>query len=116
MVTACTGPAAELRFGILGPLVVSRAGRPLPLGPLKQKQVLAVLLCQANSVASLDLLTETLWGTAPPRTARKNLQVYVASLRKLLDAIVRLILLHGGYLLRAATEELDVLEFQEAVQ
>ena len=74
-----------MQFGILGPLTVSVDGRQIPLGPLKQQLVLALLLCRANVVTSVDLLTETLWADEPPRTARKNLQVYIACLRKLLS-------------------------------
>lgn len=107
-----------LRFGILGPLTVRLDGRPLPLGPLKQQQVLAMLLCRANSVTSVDTLTDTLWGDEPPRTARKNLQVYVACLRKLLGSDGkddRLIHRHSGYLLHATADELDLLDFQHRV-
>jgi DNA-binding SARP family transcriptional activator len=107
-----------LRFGILGPLMVHLDGRPLPLGPLKQQQVLGMLLCRANSVTSVDTLTDTLWGEEPPRTARKNLQVYVACLRKLLgsDGLDdRLVHRNGGYLLRVGADELDLLDFQQRV-
>ena len=98
---------------MLGPLALFRAGRPVPLGPPKQQQVLAMLLCRANSVTSMDLLIDTVWGDEPPRTARKNLQVYVASLRKLLGREDRISHRNGGYLLRVATAELDLLEFDE---
>jgi len=108
----------QLQFGILGPLTVRLNGRSLPLGPLKQQQVLAMLLCRANSLTSVDTLIDTLWGDEPPRTARKNLQVYVACLRKLLGSDGkgdRLIHRHGGYLLHATADELDLLDFQHRV-
>ncbi|HTZ43734.1 MAG TPA: BTAD domain-containing putative transcriptional regulator [Jatrophihabitans sp.] len=111
-------PSGTVRFGVLGPLTVHVDGHPLPLGPLKQQQVLAMLLCQANSVTSVDQLTDTLWGDEPPRTARKNLQVYIACLRKLLRGEAgtdRLVHRTGGYLLRATAEELDLLQFQAEV-
>ena len=107
-----------LQLGILGPLMVRLDGQLLPLGPRKRQQVLAMLLCRANSVTSVDTLTDTLWGDEPPRTARKNLQVYVACLRKLLGsdgADDRLVHRHGGYLLRATAGELDLLDFQQRV-
>ncbi|WP_107408866.1 AfsR/SARP family transcriptional regulator [Actinacidiphila guanduensis] len=75
---------ATARFGVLGPLRVEIGGRPVPLGPLKQQLVLATLLCHANRPVPVDVLTEAVWQDDPPRTARKNLQVYVSALRKLL--------------------------------
>ncbi len=103
-----------MRFGILGPLTVNLDGAPVPLGPVKQQLVLALLLCRANAATPVELLTETLWEGEPPRTARKNLQVYVASLRKLLgDAGRTDRITHGvgGYRMRADALELDALRF-----
>lgn len=112
-------PAASpgtLRFSLLGPLTVHRDGRPLPLGPLKQRVVLATLLGSANSPVSVDALTDAVWQEDPPRTARKNLQVYVSALRTLLadDDPDRPRLTHtgGGYVLRVAEDELDLLRFR----
>lgn len=108
-----TRPA--LRFGLLGPLGVSRDEQPLALGPLKQQQVLALLLCRPNALTGVDLLIDTLWADQPPRTARKNLQVYIACLRKLLGtdgSEDRLSHVNGGYRLRVAEDELDLLQFR----
>ncbi len=108
----------KLKFGILGPLTLHLDGRAVALGPHKQQQILAMLLCRANSVASVDTLTDVLWGDEPPRTARKNLQVYVACLRKLLGSDGkddRLSHRNGGYVLRVATDEVDLLEFHQRV-
>ncbi|MFE6712644.1 BTAD domain-containing putative transcriptional regulator [Streptomyces sp. NPDC057695] len=117
-----------LRFTVLGPLAVHRGGQELPLGPLKQRMVLAALLVAANSPVSVDALTEAVWPDEPPRTARKNIQVYVSALRALFcqDASVdtstetgdrpRLTHTCGGYVLRAAEEELDLLGFRSLVR
>ncbi|MFF4498344.1 BTAD domain-containing putative transcriptional regulator [Streptomyces sp. NPDC001546] len=116
-------PAAAsgtLRFSVLGPLTVHRDGRALPLGPLKQRVVLATLLGSPNSPVSVDALTDAVWQEDPPRTARKNLQVYVSALRTLLgdDDPDRPRLTHtcGGYVLRVAQDELDVLLFRSLVR
>ena len=103
-----------IRFAILGPLAVESAGHPLPLGPLKQRLVLALLLCQAGSPVSVDLLTEAVWQDEPPRTARKNLQVYMSALRKLLGGAgqAQLVCHSAGYLLRVGAGELDALRFR----
>lgn len=103
-----------LRFSILGHLSAEANGRALPLGPLKRRLVLALLLCHPGAVVSVDLLTETLWMDDPPRTARKNLQLYLSALRKSLVEVgagERLVHRSGGYLLRVAESELDALQF-----
>jgi len=85
-------PCTGLRLSILGTLSAeadapdATGRRVLPLGPLKQRLLLAMLLCRPCTPVSLDLLTETLWDGEPPRTARKNIQVYVSALRGLLDS------------------------------
>ncbi|WP_338498212.1 BTAD domain-containing putative transcriptional regulator [Streptomyces sp. SJL17-4] len=119
-------PAASpgaLRFSVLGPLTVHRGERELPLGPLKQRMVLATLLGAVNSPVSVDALTEAVWPEEPPRTARKNIQVYVSALRALFgqddrDARDRPRLTHtgGGYVLRVTEEELDLLTFRSLVR
>ncbi|MFJ3881174.1 BTAD domain-containing putative transcriptional regulator [Streptomyces sp. NPDC090077] len=116
-------PAASsgaLRFSVLGPLTVHRDDRELPLGPLKQRVVLAALLGSANHPVPVDALTDAVWQEEPPRTARKNLQVYVSALRTLLgdDGPDRPRLTHtgGGYLLRVADDELDLLRFRSLVR
>ncbi|QES04596.1 AfsR family transcriptional regulator [Streptomyces venezuelae] len=109
-----------LRFSLLGPLAVHRDERALPLGPLKQRVVLATLLGSVNSPVSVDALTEAIWPEEPPRTARKNIQVYVSALRALLadDDLERPRLRHtgGGYVLRVAEDELDLLTFRALVR
>ncbi|MGP3638134.1 AfsR/SARP family transcriptional regulator, partial [Streptomyces sp. 24-1644] len=116
-------PAAlpgTLRFSVLGPLAVHRDDRALPLGPLKQRVVLATLLGTANSPVSVDALTDAVWPEEPPRTARKNLQVYVSALRALLAEDgrdrPRLTHTHGGYVLGVAEDEFDLLRFRSLVR
>ncbi|MDX2560760.1 BTAD domain-containing putative transcriptional regulator [Streptomyces sp. TX20-6-3] len=119
-------PAASpgrLRFTVLGPLTVTRGERAVHLGPLKQRMVLATLLASVNSPVSVDALTEAVWPEEPPRTARKNIQVYVSALRALFgpddrEARDRPRLTHtgGGYVLRATEEELDLLRFRSLVR
>ncbi|MFF3754895.1 BTAD domain-containing putative transcriptional regulator [Streptomyces sp. NPDC002018] len=108
-----------IRFSVLGPLSVHLGRQALPLGPLKQRLLLAMLLCRPNKPVSVDALTDALWADMPPRTARKNLQVYVSALRKLLDdAGIRDRLAHqaGGYVLRVGDDELDTLRCHRLVE
>ncbi|GGP00032.1 BTAD domain-containing putative transcriptional regulator [Wenjunlia tyrosinilytica] len=105
----------QVRFSVLGPLSAEIDGRALSLGPLKQRLVLATLLCRPNAPVPIDVLMDSVWPENPPRTARKNLQVYVSTLRKLLcDGSGRDRIPHqaGGYVLRVAPPELDTFRFQ----
>lgn len=104
-----------LRFEVLGQLRVLCRGQVLDLGPRKQQEVLAILLLNANSLVTVDALVDALWAERPPRTARKNLQVYVSGLRKLLSASSngsRITHRMCGYVLSVRDDELDVLSFE----
>ncbi|MFD3960591.1 MULTISPECIES: BTAD domain-containing putative transcriptional regulator [Streptomyces] len=110
-------PAGAVYFSLLGPLTAVRDGRPLPLGPRKQRIVLATLLSRPNTPVSVDVLTDAVWPDDPPRTARKNLQVYVSAARALLgstgvDDRERVVHGCGGYRLTIDEGELDTLRFR----
>ncbi len=107
-----TPPApSPLYCSILGPLEV-RAGKHLvAIGAPKQRLLLAILLCRVNAIVSSVHLIDELWGEIPPRTARKNLQVYVSALRKIIGD--RIDFQGWGYRLRAEPAELDLLRFQQ---
>ena len=107
------GPALPLTFAVLGPLELRAGGRVVDTGPYKQRVLLAVLLLRANTVVSVDQLLEAVWDESRPRTARKNLQVYICALRKFLGE--RIVNLGYGYLLRAEPQELDLLRFNRLV-
>jgi DNA-binding SARP family transcriptional activator len=73
-------------FRLLGPLEVRVRGESLPLGGLKQRALLAVLLLHANRTVARERLIDELWGDAPPETAVKAVHGYVSRLRKVLPA------------------------------
>jgi len=98
-----------VEYRILGPLEVVEGGQPVPLGSLKERMVLAVLLLHANELVSRERLIDELWGVAPPATARKAVNVYVSKLRKALavngwDPIATA---DGGYRLVVSPDLLD---------
>ncbi len=100
----------ELR--VLGPLEARSNGRSLPLGGRRQRLVLATLLLHANEVVSADRLIDAVWGEAPPRTARKSLQVYVSRLRAVLEG-VPIERAGPGYVLRIEPDRLDSRRFTD---
>jgi DNA-binding SARP family transcriptional activator/DNA-binding beta-propeller fold protein YncE len=98
-----------VEFRILGPLELLDEGEPVPLGRLKERIVLAVLLLHANEVVSRERLIDELWGESPPPTARKAVNVHLSQLRKTLarngdDPIATTA---GGYRLALEPDQLD---------
>ncbi|WP_165990306.1 AfsR/SARP family transcriptional regulator, partial [Streptomyces sp. YIM 98790] len=115
---AAPGGAPEgsgLWISMLGPLGIRVGGRTIAPGPLKQQLFLAALLARPGRAVSLGLLTETIWQDAPPRTARKNLQVYASTLRRMLGPGGGRLVEYGpgGYLLRLDATQCDSLRFAE---
>ncbi|MEU5259558.1 BTAD domain-containing putative transcriptional regulator [Amycolatopsis sp. NPDC021455] len=104
----------DLRFGILGPLEVTRGEAPVPVNGPKLRIVLATLLLRANTTVTLDRLVEDLWGDEQPPTARKSAQLYAQRLRRALgEAVIET--RPDGYLLRVAPDRLDLLRFRALV-
>jgi DNA-binding SARP family transcriptional activator len=99
-------------YCLLGPLVVRRGDVTLPVAPGKQRAVLAALLLSADRVVPLDELTEVLWGSAPPPSARVSLQNHVMRLRKSLGANARIRTHRNGYEIRVGESELDISRFE----
>ena len=102
-----------MEFCLLGPLAVRRDGVAVPIPPGKQRVLLAALLLDAGRVISLDELAETMWGPAPPRSARVTVQNYVKRLRSALGDAghARIATQPGGYVISVAPGELDVSRF-----
>ncbi|MEV0910492.1 AfsR/SARP family transcriptional regulator [Streptomyces hokutonensis] len=102
--------------GVLGPVRLSVAGRPLPMPAVKMRYLTAALALSAGRPWSADRLTTALWNGAPPASARKNLHQYVHRLRALLaaDGVAdRLVRQPTGYVLRMRRDELDLDRFDD---
>ena len=95
-----------MEFRILGPLEAIEGERAIPLGPEKQRALLAVLLLNANRIVSSRQLIEELWDLAPD-TALKAIQTHVSRLRKLLPAGA-LETRPPGYVLQLGPGQLDL--------
>src|SRR5829696_1723087 len=110
-------PDSQLKLQLLGPVEVTLDGRPISLGPKKQRALLAVLALHANKTVSVDRLVDALWGDRPPATARKMVQLYVSQLRRLLREDSAHIVTQGrGYELRIDSNAVDVTSFERLVE
>ena len=103
-----------MEYRILGPLEVVHEGEPVPLGRLKERLVLAVLLLHANEFVSRERLIDELWGESPPPTARKAVNVYISQLRKALTrkGLDPIATADGGYRFEIDAQELDAAHMQ----
>jgi DNA-binding SARP family transcriptional activator/streptogramin lyase len=107
-----------VEFRILGPLVALDDGEELPLGPAKERAVLAALLLRAGSIVSRAELVDGLWGASPPLTAERALNVYVSQLRKTLarNGAAAIETRTPGYVLAVDSESVDATRFQRLAQ
>ncbi len=118
--TVSAGPE-NLRYRLLGPVQVFRAGTSVAVGPPKARALLAYLLLHAGEVIPSERLVDVLWGVRPPATATHALQVYIAGLRRVLEpdrpgrAAAVLRTRHRGYQLDVAPEQVDVHRFEALV-
>ena len=104
----------EVEFGLLGPLVVRRAGVAVAIAAGRQRTLLAVLLVNAGRVVGTDELIDALWDAIPPASARASLHNYVMRLRQALgdDGHHRISTRPGGYMISVEPDGLDVDRFQ----
>ncbi|WP_333777501.1 AfsR/SARP family transcriptional regulator [Streptomyces sp. IBSBF 3136] len=112
-----------LRFDVLGPLRVTRGETELDLGFPQQRALLALLLVHAGRPVRMAELVDVLWPGPPPASAPNVVRRYVGALRRLLEPGLpprapgrRLPGRTGGYLLRADTDEVDLLRFRDLAQ
>ncbi|GHE15671.1 AfsR/SARP family transcriptional regulator [Streptomyces alanosinicus] len=113
---------------VLGTLAVRHRGVSITPTAPKPRQVLALLALRAGQVVPVGVLTEELWGSEPPRSARATLQTYILQLRDLISAALEngtgddtgqrrqakdvLLTVPGGYLLKGGDDISDVREFE----
>jgi len=108
-----------VQFRILGSLSVVGNGRVAPLGPPKQRALLAILLTRVGEVVPLERLVELLWGAAAPRTADHSIQIYVSDLRRAFEALGGsdvLVTRQPGYLLDVDPDTVDAWRFERLVR
>ncbi|GAA1665385.1 BTAD domain-containing putative transcriptional regulator [Fodinicola feengrottensis] len=97
---------------MLGELSAETDSGAVALGAVKQRVTLAVLVEKRGTVVPVAQLIDAVWGRRPPKTAAKNLQIYVYHLRQLLDDPARISRQATGYQLDIEPGELDADRFQ----
>ena len=107
----------HMRLSILGHVEASVDDRPIALGGVKQRAVVAMLGLEANRAVSADRLIEGLWGDEPPPSAAKMVQNYVWRLRGVLadDGGAEIVTRGRGYELRIDRELVDVCRLERLV-
>ena len=115
---AAGGPPAPARVEILGPVRVRVGGAAVPIGSTQQRSLLALLALGNGRPVGLDEIVDALWGVRPPKSHRTIVQIYIGTLRRILEpqrdglsqpgALARVA---GGYQLQLPTGRLDVADF-----
>ena len=98
---------------MLGPLEVVGEDGPVRLGGPRQRATLAILLLHANRVVSIERLADDLYAGSPPVTAVTQVQRQVSELRKALGSDSVIETRAPGYVLRLASEQLDLGRFEQ---
>ncbi|SPM40533.1 DNA-binding transcriptional activator of the SARP family [Mycobacterium numidiamassiliense] len=106
----------RLKFGLLGPLLMTVAGTPVALGTPKQRAVLAMLLINRNRAIGTESLIDATWDQSPVPAARTSIHTYVSRLRQALgsagvDAYQMLASVSPGYRLTVADGDCDLDRF-----
>ena len=105
-----------LGFGVLGPLQMISNSTLVPLGPAKQRAVLAMLVINRNRPVSVDALMTAVWDESPVPAARTSIQSHISNLRRMLreagaDPVQVLASAPPGYQLRVPDADCDAGRF-----
>ena len=106
-----------MRFNVLGPLTVDTpAAGPVVLRAGIPRNLLLLLLLNANTVVAGGQLAEQLWGDAQPAVASAGLRNHVSRLRRQLgpEAGARVRTVSPGYLVEVGEGELDARVFTDS--
>ena len=105
-----------VELGVLGPLTVRESGRPVVIGPAKQRLLLGLLALQPNRTVGHEEIVDLLWDHDPPGTWLNLVHGYTSRLRKLLcppGSPLGITGVRGAYSLQIDADRLDLLRFEE---
>ena len=92
------------------------AGHRVDVAGSIPRRLLALLATRPGQFASVDWLTDRLWGDDPPAAARATLQSHVARLRRSLGGAGAIVAGPAGYRLAVDAADVDAFSFMAAVQ
>ncbi|MEV0679423.1 BTAD domain-containing putative transcriptional regulator [Actinosynnema sp. NPDC050436] len=97
---------------LLGAVEVVADGRPVQVGPPRQRHVLAALLAEVGRPVRPEVLVDRVWGSGDPRSAAGALHTYISQLRRVLAPFgVTITREPGGYLCRVDPDAVDIHRF-----
>lgn len=112
-------PTPRLLIRVLGPLEVTWGGRPVDLGGLKARALVARLLIDRGLIVSVDRIVDSLWDDHGGEGAEIAMRSTISRLRKRLrDAGVPqdlIVTRAPGYVLDVAAETTDINMFEQLV-
>ncbi|MFD7864517.1 BTAD domain-containing putative transcriptional regulator [Streptomyces sp. NPDC057682] len=92
----------------------------VPVGGARQRTILALLLLSPDRVVSVDTMVDVVWNGRPPATARTQIAICIAALRKTFrsqgagEEIIATA--HPGYQLNTTGHDIDAVDFGRLVQ
>jgi DNA-binding SARP family transcriptional activator len=107
---------ATVQVGVLGPMSLLIEGENHTPSAPKPRQLLALLMLNANQIVRTSECVTELWGSRPPKSAISTLQTYVLYIRQVLrgastDCSHALVTRNHGYQLDVAPQASDRLRF-----
>ncbi|SDI66161.1 AfsR/SARP family transcriptional regulator [Nonomuraea jiangxiensis] len=105
-----------MQFGILGALEVMDGEHQLSPRSIKQRSLLALLLCHHGMVAQSELLIDALWGAEAGDAGGQRLRLQLHRLRRTLGESVPISHRPTGYQLRVPDDAVDAWRFESLVR
>ncbi|MEJ3743477.1 BTAD domain-containing putative transcriptional regulator [Actinomycetes bacterium KLBMP 9797] len=112
-----------MEFRVFGPIELWVGEQHVPLGPLKQRTLLASLLVDPGRPVMPEVLIGRVWDDAPPAAVRSVVYTYVTRVRRILEGAERasgmkasLRRQSGGYLLDVDPDLIDLHRFRRLVE
>jgi DNA-binding SARP family transcriptional activator len=111
------GVGAQLGLGILGPLSAEADGERLKISSARQRTILALLVLFPDQVVTVDTMVDSIWPDRAPATARTQISICVAALRRLFSSVGAteelIVTEHPGYRLDPEGHGIDWMLFDE---
>jgi DNA-binding SARP family transcriptional activator/tetratricopeptide (TPR) repeat protein len=111
-------PLSGLEIRVLGPVEIAVGGRPVDVGGVKARALMARLLIDRGVVVSVDRLVDSLWADHDAGGGEIALRSTISRLRKRLreaGAEDPIVTRAPGYLLELPAEATDVFRFEQLV-